>query len=82
MSDGQESQIEKDRRTLGEGEEEKEGEYKFYRIQSKDIPQNVTKIEVYFKKDESEILSLVMHGQEGDLLWAGPTEQSDDFIKY
>ena len=51
-------------------------------MQSKDIPQKVTKIEVYFDKYETDILSLVMHGQEGDLLWAGPTEQSDWFKKY
>jgi hypothetical protein len=78
MSDGQKV-IKKDEYTLGEGEQTKEGEWKKYKIQSADIPQKVTKIEVYFTKAESCILSLVIHGQEGDPLWVGPTEQSDFF---
>ena len=78
MSDGQESIIQKDEYTLGEGEEKKEGDEKYHKIQSPDIPPKVTKIEVYFKKYEKYgILSLVIHGQVGDPLWAGPTEQSD-----
>ncbi len=28
---------------------------------------------------ESNILALVIHGQEGDQMWAGASEQSDGF---
>ena len=73
MSDGQETNIKKEKYTLEEGEEEKEGDGKGFKIQSKAIPQTVTQIDVYFTTDVDYILSLVMHGQEGDLLWAGPT---------
>ena len=71
MNDGKETQIKKDADTLGEGEEKQEGDNKRFRIQSADIPQKVTKIEVYFSKYVDKTLSLVIHGPEGDPLWVG-----------
>ena len=82
MSDGQKSIIYKDYETLGEREEKKENDRKRYKIQSTDIPLKVTKIEVYFPEIEWCILSLIIHGQEGDPLWVGPTEQSEFFKKW
>ena len=81
MSDGQETFFEKDRGTIGEEEEKQVGDGKIYKIQSAEIPQKVTKIEVYFERNERLILSIVIHGQEGDPLWVGWTEQSDIFKK-